>query len=134
MRPTSRWLARSTLARVALVLAVFITLAALVLSLLPNVPMPPGAFGDKLVHGSGYAALAVCWRLALRVQTRWVLAAVFGFGAAIECLQALTPWRQFEWADMMANGTGAAIGLLVWAAVARLWPMLEASTRGSSTR
>jgi VanZ family protein len=102
--------------------AVTITLAAFVLSLLPRVPMPEFQSGDKLVHASAYAALALCWRLALpsRVRSSWVLLGVFMLGAVIECLQGLTPWRQFEWADMLANGSGAALGLCLWWAAVHL--------------
>lgn len=103
----------------ALVLALAITTAALFGSLLPRVPMPQAPFGDKLVHAAGYAALAVSWRLALRGPSTAILAGVFAFGAVIECLQGLLPWRSFEWADMLANGSGAALGLLIWSLIRR---------------
>jgi glycopeptide antibiotics resistance protein len=72
------------------------------------------------VHASAYASLAIAWRLALTVRTRWVFVGVFLIGALIECLQGLTPWRQFEWADMLANGSGVATGLFVWWALKRV--------------
>lgn len=107
--------------RWALALAVAITVAALVGSLLPRVPMPEGPFGDKILHAAGYAALAFFWRRALQGPTvGLLLIAVVGFGALVECLQGLTPWRSFEWADMLANGTGATIGLLLGGAVQAL--------------
>lgn len=112
--------------RVALAVAIGIALAALLGSLWPRVPMPEGPFGDKFVHAGGYAALAVAWRLALRVPALHVAAGVFAFGATIECLQGLTPWRSFQWSDMLANGTGALVGLAAWVAVSALLRRLRA--------
>lgn len=119
----ARW-SRRWVARAALGAAIAVTLAAFVLSLLPHVPMPEARFGDKLVHAGAYAGLAVLWRLALDVRSRWILLGVFAIGALIECLQGLTPWRQFEWADMLANGSGAFVGLAGWWLVRRLAPRL----------
>lgn len=104
--------------RLALAVAVGIALTALVLSLLPRVPMPDAPLGDKFVHASGYATLAVAWRLALHQPAVRIAAGVIAFGAGIEVLQGLTPWRSLEWADMLANALGAAIGLAIWTAVA----------------
>jgi VanZ family protein len=112
-------LREGALPRLALAAAIAVTVAAFVLSLLPHVPMPDMRLGDKLVHSSAYGALALLWRLALNLRSRWVLAGVFGIGALIEGLQGFTPWRQFEWADMLANGSGAAAGLAVWWLVRR---------------
>lgn len=103
----------------ALALALAVTAAALVGSLMPRVPMPQAPFGDKLVHAAGYAALAVSWRLALQGPSAATLLGVLAFGAAIECVQGLLPWRSFEWADMLANGVGAALGLLAWSLIRR---------------
>jgi VanZ family protein len=111
---------RLVASRVALVVAVAITLTALAGSLLPRVPMPDAPFGDKIVHACGYAALAVAWRLALRRPAVVIGAGVFAFGALIEVLQGLTPWRLFDWADMLANGTGALLGLAALAAATAL--------------
>ena len=102
--------------RWALAIAIAITVAALVGSLIPRAPMPAVPFGDKLVHAAGYAALGFFWRGALRGPTSWLLAAVCAFGVLIECLQWLTPWRAFELADMVANAAGAAGGLWLFAA------------------
>jgi VanZ family protein len=42
-----------------------------------------------------------------------VLAALLAYGGLIEILQSLTPYRSAEWADLLADGLGLAIGLLV---------------------
>ncbi|MCU0773650.1 MAG: MATE family efflux transporter [Ideonella sp.] len=103
----------------SLAAAIGITVAALVGSLAPSVPMPQVAFGDKLVHAAGYAALAIGWQLALRGRPWATWLGVAAFGVGIECLQGLLPWRSFQWLDMVANGTGAALGLAVLAPLAR---------------
>jgi MATE family multidrug resistance protein len=115
--PGPSWADWTAWQRLSLAAALALTVAALVGSLAPAVPMPRFQLGDKLVHAAGYAALAMCWRLALRgpVVTTWLAVAAFGVG--IELLQALVPWRSFQWFDMLANGLGAALGLALaaWA-------------------
>lgn len=106
--------------RLALYVALCLTAGVFIGSLLPRVPMPDGPFGDKLMHLAGYAALGAAWRAALRGPTGRLLAAVFAFGVAIECLQGLSPWRSFEWADMLANGLGASAGIVLVALLSRL--------------
>jgi VanZ family protein len=71
------------------------------------------AHGDKLGHLLVHAALAAA--AALLFASRRALAAAGAglllFGAAIELLQALLPWRSAEVADLLANGLGTALGL-----------------------
>jgi VanZ family protein len=108
--------------RLALIGAVAITIAALIGSLAPRVPMPPGPLGDKLLHAAGYAALALSWasalpHLPLRNPRLVIWLAVGMFGLAIEGLQALVPGRQASLFDALANALGAGAGLGVLAAI-----------------
>ena len=85
--------------------------AALVLSLTPPVLNETG-HTDKIVHLSGYAVLTFWWA-QLVVVRRWRLAlAVVLFGGAIELLQGLTPDRDPDVLDALANTGGALTGWL----------------------
>ena len=96
--------------------------AALVLSLTPPVLNESG-HTDKIVHLSGYALLMFWWA-QLVIRRRWKLAVtVVLFGAAIELLQGLTPDRQPDVFDALANTGGVLLGWLA----ARLLPNLPAS-------
>ena len=93
--------------------------AALALSLMPPVLKEPG-HSDKLVHLAGYAVLMFWWA-QLVTRQRWKLAvAVVLFGAAIELLQGLTPDRDPDVLDALANTGGVLLGWLA----ARLLPNL----------
>lgn len=75
---------------------------------------------DKLAHVAGYAVLTFWWAQIVVAQ-RWRLAlAVVVFGIAIELLQGLTPERQPDPVDALANAAGVLLG---WGA-ARLLPNL----------
>ena len=94
---------------------------ALVLSLIPPFLNERG-HSDKIVHLSGYAALMFWWAQVV-VRQRWKLAvAVVLFGVAIELLQGLTPNRQPDVLDALANTGGVLLGWFV----ARLLPNLPA--------
>ena len=96
--------------------------AALVLSLTPPLLNESG-HTDKIVHLAGYAVLMFWWA-QLIVERRWRLAlAVVLFGAAIELLQGLTPDRQPDVFDALANAGGVLLGWLT----ARLLPNLPQS-------
>src|SRR5690625_4131943 len=83
-------------------------------SLLPlNVPSTTPVPGDKLQHFLGYGLLATMATLGF---SRLSLAlgaalAMIGLGAAVEGIQHLLPWRQFDWLDMLANTLGVACGI-----------------------
>jgi VanZ family protein len=98
-------------------LGVAITLAV---SLMPPALDTSGSHVDKLVHLAGYAVLTFWWA-QLVIRRRWRLAvAVVLFGIMIELLQGLTPNRQPDLLDALANSGGALIGWLA----ARLLPNL----------
>ncbi|ODU32712.1 VanZ family protein [Thiobacillus sp. 65-1402] len=94
----------------------------LVVSLSPPMLGESGSHADKIVHFAGYAVLMFWWA-QLVVERRWKLAvAVALFGAAIELLQGLTPNRQPDGLDALANSGGVLFGWLA----ARVLPNLPA--------
>ena len=95
-------------------------LITLLVSLMPPPFNEGAAHTDKIVHLTGYAVLMYWWA-QLIVQRRWRLAlAVVLFGIVIEGLQGLTPNRQTDALDALANSSGMLIGWLA----ARLSPNL----------
>jgi VanZ family protein len=92
----------------------------LVVSLTPPVLDEGSGNTDKIVHLVGYAVLMFWWA-QLVTQKRWRLAvAVVLFGIIIEGLQGLTPDRQPDLLDALANSCGVLLGWLA----ARLLPNL----------
>lgn len=93
-------------------------LAALMIavgSLAPGDDMPANLPWDKANHFIGYAGLAGLLGLA-GIRLPLAFAAAVSFGIAIEFLQIPVAGRRGgDWADILANGLGAA------AAVAVLW-------------
>jgi len=79
---------------------------------------------DKLQHVAAYGTLGVLWAFAIRQNQLagraapswlWLLGSLCLLGAGMEYAQyAFFPNRYFEFADMLANGVGAGIGLLVF--------------------
>lgn len=105
--------------------------AVFVASVVPTPPgglTPTGPFGvvglDKWVHAVGYAALGFGGASALQArQAREIGVAVVAaglFGATLELVQALVPYRAFSLLDMGANVFGAFVGALLWFVVTRL--------------
>lgn len=95
---------------------------ALVFSLGPSMLDKDSGQTDKFVHLASYATLMFWWA-QLVVRRRWRLAlAVILYGIVIEGLQGLTPNRQPDVFDALANSAGVLIGWLA----ARLLPNLPA--------
>lgn len=89
----------------------------------PNVPAPPAAGSDKLVHLAAYAILGV---LALRAAAvnaapprtlALTLAAVAIFAAVDEWHQGFIPNRFADPADWVADVAGATLGIASFAAL-----------------
>ena len=98
-------------------LGIALTLA---FSLGPSALDEGSSHADKLVHFAGYAVLMFWWA-QLVVERRWKLAlTVVLLGIAIELLQGLTPARQPDPLDALANSCGVLLGWLA----ARLLPNL----------
>ena len=118
----------TTLRQWAPALAIVATAAVVALSL-GNPPQLGGGLldfpgADKLKHGVAYATLGLLWGSWLcssgRLAPPALWAALFALGALLEVLQwRFYPTRFFEFADMLANGAGAALGLVV---VRRIFP------------
>lgn len=75
----------------------------------PDIPQ-----GDKYGHVLAYGALAF-WFSQISASRAVLLCHAAGFvvlGLALEGLQSLTPDRQFEVTDMLANAVGVGLGLL----------------------
>lgn len=86
-------------------------------------PAPPEVADlgwDKLNHLCAFAALA--WVAAAAFAPRWrtVAAGLLAYGVVIELLQAMTPTRSAEAADVLADALGLALGLGLFM-LARRW-------------
>jgi len=85
------------------------------LSLTPSPPKVDFEQSDKVGHLLAYGGL-MFWFCQLYLGRRTRLAYAAGFaamGVALEFIQGWTGYRDFEVYDMLANGTGVALG---WAA------------------
>lgn len=116
MQRRARWLA--TLVLLLMLLGLF-WLAPRVMSK-ELIPVP----WDKLVHLLAFALLALAAGLASRLRGAWALLPAFAgavlAGALDEWLQTGQPNRTADWADMVANVTGAALGCLALVVLAEL--------------
>jgi len=85
---------------------------------------------DKAAHVCEYLLFA--WLLVQAVRAgrlvepeylllAWIYAT--SYGALMELLQALVPWRSADWVDAVSNAIGAAAG--VW--LAKRWPRASSS-------
>lgn len=113
-------MARLTLARIAFAVALGVTAWG---SLAPqrDVAFTAGLW-DKAQHAVGYALLALLLMAAQRVTRPWSAGVtVLALGAVIELLQALTPDRTADAADLLADAVGIALAcaLVAWAASRR---------------
>lgn len=105
------------LKRPALWLAIAWSLVAAVVYL-SLAPMPveiqaPG--GDKYAHVAAYAALML-WFMQIYdgARARMVIAlGLAALGVGLEFAQYYTGYRSFEYADMVANAAGVALGWLI---------------------
>lgn len=80
----------------------------LVASLLPATA---GAPSGTVWHLLGYAVLAALWSRWQRTGRAALLA--WGYGALIEGLQWLVPYRAAEAVDLAINAAGVAAGLIL---------------------
>lgn len=99
--------------RIVQVLFMLWLITVWVLSTIPlHVPDVPN--GDKIGHFVSYGLLA--WlggQWDCKLWRVWLLASLMG--VAVEGVQYLLPWRSFELLDMLANSTGALLGVLLLA-------------------
>jgi VanZ family protein len=90
------------------------------LALTPAPPRHADLGWDKLNHLAAFATLAVVAMLGRSGSCGRVGAALLAYGALIEVLQSYTPTRSGEWADLLADGLGIALGMLLVAIWLRL--------------
>jgi VanZ family protein len=88
-------------------------LAILVLSLLPLSPQLPTTGWDKTNHLLAFSVLTILGNQAYRGRTLMLLLGLLTYGGLIEILQSFTPDRMAEWADLLADGLGLAVGLVL---------------------
>ena len=98
-----------------------LTIAVAVLSLLPADQLPPQTLNiwDKAQHALGFAALTVSGMLAYPHSQRAVVVGLLVFGAAIECAQASTTWRQGDVLDWLADAVGIVVIVIAARVLAR---------------
>lgn len=105
----------------ALLAALLIAITCL--ALLPAPPVAISTGWDKSNHLLAFAALAFTAVWALWPQPRqwpWLALALLAYGGGIEVAQSFLPPRSGEWADLLADGCGIALGLLLaWPIAAR---------------
>jgi VanZ family protein len=83
-------------------------IAVLTLAKMPSVG-PSGS--DKFFHALAFASLAFPLALVRPRLAIWVFLGVIAYGASIELIQPHFG-RQAEWADLVADGIGAAVGAI----------------------
>ena len=112
-------------------LAASYALLLLLLSLMP-VPQVARQVGSPMGHALAYGLpVAVLAPLLGRRGDRLALAlALWGFGAAVEGLQALVDWRSGKLEDVAWNTVGVLGGLMAAHAIERLWRGLGDRGRG----
>jgi VanZ family protein len=105
-RPSPRLVARTVF---------FLGAAAItVLSLLPQRDLPKPGASDKIEHALAYFVLAILGAFAFRERRSLLHLFIFlcAMGGAIELLQAFSPGRSPDPIDAIADGAGAAAGVL----------------------
>jgi VanZ family protein len=105
-------------------IAVIYLATVAILSLMPSYDLPRFTIFpeiDKVVHISMYLGLSflACWSLEIkRDQMKplyLLLTSVFMYGVLMEILQrTMHNGRNFDFRDMLANLTGAIIGILIY--------------------
>lgn len=98
-----------------------LAIAVAVLSLLPVDQLPPQTenIWDKAQHALGFGALTISGMLAYPHRQRALVLGLLFFGAAIECAQASTTWRQGDVLDWLADAVGIVVIVIVARVLAR---------------
>ena len=100
------------------------------LSLIPPPPQPlPFSYLDKVEHALAYGFMMLWFsHIYQKTQQRMVVAVLLiVWGIVLEYLQRMTGYREFSYADMLANGAGVLFGwALAYTALGRIGARLEA--------
>jgi len=84
------------------------------LALVPEAPPRLSTGWDKSNHALAFAALGFCGVWALPAWPRAALAlALLAYGGAIEIAQGFVPPRKGDAVDLLADGAGIALGLVL---------------------
>ena len=91
-------------------------------------PRPPAELDltgwDKLNHAIAFAGPALAGLLARRRpgvrSATLLLAGLLAWGGLLELLQSRLPPRQGDWADLLADAVGLAVGALAYVGLRRL--------------
>ncbi len=100
--------------------------AVVAISWLAFSPDPPTdsieALGDKFQHIAAFVALAFCADMAFPKYRflAWKLLPLIGYGAFIEVVQSLLPWREASLLDLSADLLGISVYWLARTPVRRL--------------
>lgn len=93
-------------------------------------PVPPAGIErvwDKLQHASAFLVLSALLDRALPRCGVWPMALIaFGYGAMIEAVQSLLPWRDASLRDLLADLLGIGIYFII------LRPLVSALRGGHS--
>lgn len=82
------------------------------LAWMPGNQVPLSTTWDKLNHGLAFAALGFLAWGAHPSRRVPAFVALIGFGVLIEVVQWYVPSRSAEWADLVADAIGLAVGAL----------------------
>lgn len=100
----------------------------------PSPPQGPDLGWDKANHLAAFIVLAVAACLGFpgsRARLAAIALALLAFGAGIELVQLNVPGRDAEWADLLADGAGIALGC--WLGATTLRVALAARAQPSSS-
>ena len=102
-----------------LVLGWMMVATVVYLALMPYPPQPMDFnSSDKLEHAAAFAGMTLWFFQIVAARRRLAVgAALLLLGIGIEIAQSFTPTRDFEYADMVADG----VGILMGAWLARGW-------------
>ena len=86
--------------------------AVIYLSLMHNPPTLAVDDGDKLQHVAAYGVLMLWFAqlTVLRRRRQGLAVALVALGVALEYAQLAIGYRDFSWADMVADALGVAVG------------------------
>ena len=73
---------------------------------------------DKVAHLVAFTALAFSGHLGVPTRTALPFA-LLAYGGLIEVLQVFVPGRTAEWGDLLADGIGIGVGIVLAALVVR---------------
>lgn len=101
--------------RILKLLFIGLVLAGLATALMPLHGIDLSDGKDKVVHALVFMGFAFMLDIATqRSFWLWKLPLLLFYGAGIEILQALTPWRSFSIADFTADAIGVLLYWLLW--------------------